>query len=65
MRMNFLPPPPDAAIASHTIVVVLIVIAATVLRGLHDLDTATLSTVYGAALGFAAGQTMRPTSSGR
>lgn len=39
----------------HAIVVLVIVMCATVLRGLNDLDVQTLSTVYGAGLGFASG----------
>lgn len=56
-----LPPSPSTDIASfsHTLVVVLVVVAATVLRAYGDLDTPTISTVYGAALGFASGLSTR------
>jgi hypothetical protein len=37
----------------HTLVILVVVGAATALRALHDLDTATVATVFGAALGFA------------
>lgn len=48
----------DPSTFTHAIVVLTVVIASTVLRGLHDLDSTTLSTVYGAALGYASGLTM-------
>lgn len=57
-----MPPRPSQDIAnfSHTLVVVLVVVAATVLRAYGDLDTPTISTVFGAALGFASGLSARP-----
>lgn len=57
-----MPPRPsvDPASFSHTLVVVLVVVAATTLRAFNDLDTPTISTVYGAALGFASGLSARP-----
>ena len=45
--------PFDSSTILHTLVIVLVVIAATVLRARNELDTATVATVYGAALGFA------------
>lgn len=35
----------------HIIVAIVVVLSVTVLRGLHDLDNATVSTVYGAVVG--------------
>jgi hypothetical protein len=49
------------------VVVLTVVMSATILRGFHDLDTPTLSTVYGAAMGYATGLTVgkaRASSSG-
>lgn len=43
----------------HTLIVLTVLISATALRVAHDLDTPTLSTVYGAALGYATGLTMK------
>lgn len=45
----------------HAIVVVLVLISATVLRIRNELDTATISTVYGAILGYATGLTVQST----
>lgn len=39
----------------HVAVILLVLASASVLRVVHDLDTATLSTVYGASLGYATG----------
>lgn len=48
----------------HRLLVVLVVLAsATALRVANDLDTATISTVYGAALGYATGLTARKAGS--
>lgn len=54
------PPRPssDPATFSHTVVVLVVVIAATVLDAIGRLDATTLSTVYGAALGYASGLTV-------
>lgn len=41
----------------HGAVVILVVTCATVLRVTHNLDTTTLGTVFGAALGYASGLT--------
>jgi hypothetical protein len=46
-------PPFDATTLLHTLVIVLVVVAASILRARNELDTATVATVYGAALGFA------------
>lgn len=43
----------DSSTVLHTAVIFLVVIAATILRARNELDTATVATVYGAALGFA------------
>lgn len=43
------------ATLSHLIVVVLVVVCATILRFTGKLDTPTLGTVYGAAMGYATG----------
>lgn len=48
----------------HALVVLVIVLSATILRGLHDLDTQTLSTVYGAGLGFAGGLAIGKSNNG-
>jgi hypothetical protein len=48
----------DPSTFTHAIVVLTVVLGASILRGLHDLDSTTLSTVYGAALGYASGLTM-------
>lgn len=44
---------------THAIIVLFVLASATALRAANDLDTATLSTVYGAALGFATGLTIK------
>lgn len=48
----------------HAFVVLVIVLSATILRGLNDLDTQTLSTVYGAGLGFASGLAVSTSTKG-
>lgn len=55
----------DFGLVTHAVVVLVVVSAATALRALHDLDTATVATVFGAALGFAPriGQTKPPNGS--
>jgi hypothetical protein len=45
------------ATLSHLIVVMAVILGATILRSLHELDTPTLGTVYGAAMGYATGLT--------
>lgn len=53
MEMRFAPSAKlDPGLLTHAIVVLVVVGAATALRSLHDLDTATVATVFGAALGF-------------
>lgn len=42
----------------HLIVVLVVVISASVLRARSEIDTATISTVYGAALGYASALTL-------
>ncbi len=48
------------AALSHLIVVMTVVIAATVLRFENELDTPTLGTVFGAAMGYATGVASKP-----
>jgi hypothetical protein len=48
----------DPGTFSHTVVVLVVVVAATVLDAIGRLDSTTLSTVYGAALGYASGLTV-------
>jgi hypothetical protein len=47
--------PNTTASVSHLIVVIGVLISASILRAIHDIDSATISTVYGAALGYASG----------
>jgi hypothetical protein len=47
----------------HALIVMTILLSATALRVAHDLDTQTISTVYGAALGYATGLTISRRSS--
>ncbi len=49
--MRFAPLDPSTLL--HTLVILVVVGAATLLRSQNELDTATVATVYGAALGFA------------
>lgn len=62
--MNFPPqfqlPDPKQAPGNftHAVVVLTIVIAASILDALGKLDSTTLSTVYGAAIGYASGLTV-------
>lgn len=60
MAPDLKPPRPrdDPGAFSHTVVVLVVVIAATVLDAIGKLDSTTLSTVYGAALGYASGLTV-------
>lgn len=43
----------------HALIVMTVLISASLLRVANELDTPTLSTVYGAALGYATGLTMK------
>jgi hypothetical protein len=45
------------ATIAHLVVVMTILIAASILRALHELDTPTVGTVFGAAMGYATGLT--------
>lgn len=45
--------PFDSNTLLHTFVIIAVVLAATILRSQGELDTATVATVFGAALGFA------------
>lgn len=58
--MNFSAPPPrlDPSGFTHAVVVLTIIIAATILTAIHRLDSTTLSTVYGAGMGYATGLTV-------
>lgn len=60
------PSPVDPSTYMHAVVVLVVVLCATALRAAGELDVATLSTVYGAALGYATGLTVgrKQTSNG-
>lgn len=64
--MQLLPPSSrfDSSTLLHTAVIFLVVIAATILRARNELDTATVATVYGAALGFAPRLSVKPPDGG-
>lgn len=49
---------------THAVIVLFVLASATALRAAGDLDTATISTVYGAALGYATGLTVRRRNGG-
>lgn len=48
----------------HGVIVLIVILSATMLRVTHNLDVATISTVYGAALGYATGLTASKTRNG-
>jgi hypothetical protein len=57
-EVSFVPPSRDPASFAHAVVVLTIIISASILSALGKVDSPTLSTVYGAAIGYASGLTV-------